>query len=246
MRTNQLGLIVGGLAAAVLASAAKADLITMFTPADAPHVTSPVFGFVTPSGVITTEYIDFGVDFTSFNGSPNVGIFADAPLTEAWTGVNSAGILDLLTDTFGRIVAPGTTRQGTTGLIQIEAGVLDSDDALVLEVFNTAGVLIGSTIFDDGIGPTGRRLAKLALDGIGSFRVTTPLDDHYGITTIWLGEINPPCPWDCGDDNDGNVGIVDFLALLAQWTTPGSCDFDGGGVGINDFLALLANWGPCP
>ena len=54
------------------------------------------------------------------------------------------------------------------------------------------------------------------------------------------------CPWDCGGDDDGNVGITDFLALLAQWGTPGSCDFDGGGVGINDFLQLLANWGPCP
>ena len=54
------------------------------------------------------------------------------------------------------------------------------------------------------------------------------------------------CPWDCVGDNDGNVGITDFLALLAQWDSPGKCDFDGGGVGINDFLALLANWGPCP
>ncbi len=53
------------------------------------------------------------------------------------------------------------------------------------------------------------------------------------------------CPWDCGDQ-DGNVGIVDFLALLAQWGGPGFCDFDGGGVGIVDFLKLLANWGPCP
>ncbi len=40
--------------------------------------------------------------------------------------------------------------------------------------------------------------------------------------------------------------ITDFLALLAQWRGPGSCDFDGGGVGIVDFLKLLANWGPCP
>jgi len=54
------------------------------------------------------------------------------------------------------------------------------------------------------------------------------------------------CPWDCGGDNDGNTGITDFLALLAQWGGLGSCDFDGGGVGINDFLELLANWGPCP
>ena len=56
----------------------------------------------------------------------------------------------------------------------------------------------------------------------------------------------PLCPWDCGGDDDGTVSIVDFLGLLAQWGTPGTCDFDGGGVGINDFLELLANWGPCP
>ena len=54
-----------------------------------------------------------------------------------------------------------------------------------------------------------------------------------------------PCPWDCAEP-DGQVGINDFLALLAQWGGPGSCDFDGGGVGINDFLELLANWGDCP
>jgi len=54
------------------------------------------------------------------------------------------------------------------------------------------------------------------------------------------------CPWDCGDD-DGMVGIVDFLAVLAQWGVVGSsCDFDGSGVGIVQFLKLLAHWGPCP
>jgi hypothetical protein len=43
------------------------------------------------------------------------------------------------------------------------------------------------------------------------------------------------------------VGVLDFLALLAQWGQVGaSCDIDGGGVGVTDFLALLANWGPCP
>ena len=57
-----------------------------------------------------------------------------------------------------------------------------------------------------------------------------------------------PCPWDCAD-GDGTVGIVDFLALLAQWGQIGaSCDFGLGapGVGIDEFLAVLANWGPCP
>ena len=65
--------------------------------------------------------------------------------------------------------------------------------------------------------------------------------DNYCIT------LSPfPCPWDCEVTPDGNVGINDFLDLLAQWGSPGSCDFDGGGVGITNFLELLANWGPCP
>jgi hypothetical protein len=52
-------------------------------------------------------------------------------------------------------------------------------------------------------------------------------------------------------DDDGIVGILDFLALLAAWgPCPGPCppfcpadvDFDCN-VGITDFLALLGNWG---
>ena len=54
------------------------------------------------------------------------------------------------------------------------------------------------------------------------------------------------CLWDCGGDNDGNVGFTDFMVLRAQWDSLTTCDLDGGGVGITDFPALLANWGPCP
>ncbi len=60
-------------------------------------------------------------------------------------------------------------------------------------------------------------------------------------------EFPASCPWDL--DCDGNVGITDFLELLAAWgTNPGGPpDFDGNGtVGITDFLELLANWGGCP
>jgi len=56
------------------------------------------------------------------------------------------------------------------------------------------------------------------------------------------------CPWDCGD-GDGDIGIVDFLELLAQWGAKGgSCDWGlgGPGVGINEFLVILSAWGPCP
>ena len=50
-------------------------------------------------------------------------------------------------------------------------------------------------------------------------------------------------------DGDGTVGILDLLALLANWGTDpgGPPDFDGDNtVGILDLLTLLANWGPCP
>ncbi len=56
------------------------------------------------------------------------------------------------------------------------------------------------------------------------------------------------CPAD--NDNDGMVGITDFLAILANWgPCGGACpwDTDGdGSVGITDFLAVLAEWGTCP
>ena len=79
--------------------------------------------------------------------------------------------------------------------------------------------------------------------------VTGNTDDDVtgGSVTALISTPPPPpvCPWDCGN-GDGEVGIVDFLALLAQWGQVGTaCDFDGGGVGIVDFLKLLANWGPC-
>ena len=48
-------------------------------------------------------------------------------------------------------------------------------------------------------------------------------------------------------DGDGDVGVTDFLWLLADWgAVGGPADFDGGGVGVTDFLLLLGNWGPCP
>ncbi len=52
-------------------------------------------------------------------------------------------------------------------------------------------------------------------------------------------------------NGDGIVGIVDWLALLADWGSCSDCgncpaDFDGDClVGIFDLLVLLGDWGPC-
>ena len=86
------------------------------------------------------------------------------------------------------------------------------------------------------VGPGNSALVAMAYSETGAD------DDGFTDAALFLD-----CPWDCGGDNDGEVGIVDFLALLGQWGQIGTpCDFDGGGVGIVDFLKLLANWGACP
>jgi hypothetical protein len=80
--------------------------------------------------------------------------------------------------------------------------------------------------------------------GLLPFPGGEPLEEVDNVDS--LDAVFAPCPWDCGD-NDGVVGINDFLALLAQWGNPGPCDFDGDSVvGINDFLTILGSWGPCP
>jgi hypothetical protein len=91
----------------------------------------------------------------------------------------------------------------------------------------------------------------------------------WGYTGYGIGDVPPPnrgfvalgggysainaavrgssCPADL--DGDGNVGINDFLQLLAVWGPCPGCDADIDGddeVSITDFLALLAAWGPCP
>ncbi|MHC4416697.1 MAG: hypothetical protein ACYS0G_15615 [Planctomycetota bacterium] len=80
---------------------------------------------------------------------------------------------------------------------------------------------------------------------IGFGTVTVQLQSVRLVGTVSIDALT--CPWDL--DADGNVGITDFLSLLAGWGTfpIGPPDFDGDGiVGISDFLAMLANWGLCP
>jgi hypothetical protein len=68
-----------------------------------------------------------------------------------------------------------------------------------------------------------------------------------GQYTITVLLVCPSCVADI--DGDGDVGIQDFLSLLAAWGPCLGCpeDLNGDGdVGISDFLDLLAAWGPCP
>jgi hypothetical protein len=81
--------------------------------------------------------------------------------------------------------------------------------------------------------------------------VGAPKDDGYGsnVGSAYVFDLSTPCTCYGDVDGDNNVGVTDFLALLAAWgTNPGGPpDFDGDGtVGVLDFLFLLARWGPCP
>jgi hypothetical protein len=61
------------------------------------------------------------------------------------------------------------------------------------------------------------------------------------------GGLQQECPGDL--DGDGEVGVTDFLQMLAAWgPNPGHpADLNGDdAVNVSDFLELLALWGPCP
>jgi hypothetical protein len=119
----------------------------------------------------------------------------------------------------------------------VDSGLFLDDELLVQEGVTTIDGIIVDRL--RGI-ENGYRMS-----GNGQFIIFEAilLDGRQG---AFLIEIQGPCPWDCQTTPDGEVGIADFLALLAQWGTPGSCDFDGDGAGVTDFLDILAWWGPCP
>jgi hypothetical protein len=81
---------------------------------------------------------------------------------------------------------------------------------------------------------------------IQSLVIVSDTDPTY-ITGIAASPGAPAtCPADL--DGDGEVGVTDFLDLLAAWgPNPGHpADLDGDGtVGVTDFLQLLADWGAC-
>ena len=67
-------------------------------------------------------------------------------------------------------------------------------------------VLIGQFSTVDGSGIEGTMLLQYTSNNV------------FGQSVVSFQHmLDPPCPFDCGGDNDGNVGITDFLALLANW-----------------------------
>jgi hypothetical protein len=112
------------------------------------------------------------------------GIFSDPP--NAISGVSANNIVDLLSDVDGAIVVPGTTTQGLTSYLSVEAGFAGAGN-LLLEVFDVGGTLITSVVNGPPAGPHGRQTMTIDRGGvfdISFFRVSTPASDTYGVNQI--------------------------------------------------------------
>jgi hypothetical protein len=137
-------------------------------------------------------------------------------------------------------------------------------DVFVVEVSDNGGA---DWVELETVGPSGpevsggwhrREFLVSDIAGISNsdqFRIRFHASDLGGVSFVEAGvdgveleiiSCEPgPCPWDL--DGSGDVGVTDFLEMLAVWGEMGvPADFDGGGVGVTDFLILLGNWGPCP
>ncbi|MEB3292768.1 MAG: PTPA-CTERM sorting domain-containing protein [Synechococcales bacterium] len=148
------------------------------TDASPAVVTSPPFGQLASGGTVGTSFINFGVDYT-YGGVE--GIFNDPPL--AFGGVNASNILDLRSPIDGRIVLPGTTTQGLTSLISVNAGSSDLG-TLLLEAFDIGGNLLASAINSQS-GVSTMTIDRSGVFDIAFFKVSTN-GDTFGVQQVTL------------------------------------------------------------
>jgi Tol biopolymer transport system component len=146
----------------------------------------------------------------------------------------------------GRFVA---FNSGATNLVPVDFNywvdvfVHDRDTGETTLASHAMGGMADERSFWPSLSADGRYVA------FHSYATDLVAGDTNGFRDVFLtdrGEIVAACPGDL--DDDGNVGVQDFLTLLAAWgTNPGGPpDLNNDGeVGILDLLDLLAGWGPC-
>jgi hypothetical protein len=141
------------------------------------------------------------------------------------------------------IVSPVTGTGSSSGVIALAQQIADA----------TGGLQFNSTEPADDIAEAIRNLvldacfAASDCNGNGTLD-SCDIDDNTSDDDNGNG-IPDECECPADLDGDGQVGVTDFLDLLAAWgPNPGHpADLDGDGqVGVTDFLDLLAAWGPCP
>ncbi len=191
---------------------------------------------------------------TASVGSGIYNIFSTPTVTNTIVWANGPG--EIFDDIGAMATVSYSNVQG--GWAGAGSGNIDDDPLFVELLDGDLRLLQGSPCIDAGDNNAVPMGILTDLDGnprfhddSGTADTGVPGNGHAQVVDMgayeFQGTSPVACPWNCGGDNDGNVGIADFLTLLAQWGGPGACDVDGDGVvGINDFLDLLANWGPCP
>jgi len=185
-------------------------------------------------------------------------------VTSEWlVWLNAAG--DIFHDLYDAIPVVSTTTFRSSAAATYSAmtadpvvseGVADSfsfiaDSFSGTETFFTARP--GATVYYESDYPGGAGLIgwEYGIGRVMSFSTLIGsqqlLDSNYSRllsnTLIWA----TTCPADL--DEDGHVGIQDFLALLTLWGTDpdGPPDFNGDDiVAIDDLTRLIADWGECP
>ncbi len=199
------------------------------------------------------------------NSSANVAgaIWADGGTVEVtncilWGNTASQGSQLFAEDGASVIFSYSDTEGGASGIdsekgssIAFLVGNIDADPIFVASPFDYR-LSQGSPCID-AADNTASGLAAITSDLDSNVRFANDLESrdtgngNCPIVDMGAYEFPSSCPWDA--DCDNQVGITDFLDLLAKWgTNPGGPpDVNGDGiVGISDLLALLANWGPCP
>lgn len=159
--------------------------------------TSPAFGGVVAGGTVGTAATAFGVDYSFGNGE---AIFDDGGGVEALCGLSVSGICTLTDDVDGRIVVLGSTNQGLTSSISVEAGFA-ADGSLTLSVFDLANNLLATTLNGPPAGPNGRTTMTInrAAADIAYFRVSGA--DAYGVNLVSIegpigaGVVPEPATW---------------------------------------------------
>jgi hypothetical protein len=170
----------------------------------------------------------------------------------------------------GQFVTPSGSLDGPPLTLVVSVNTLnpfvayDGVNGVFLLAWRDGGSISGHLLSDQGA-MLGSSVAIVSDTAVGGPRIAAD-SSAGGFIVAWTDSRNVPdghkdtfaqlvgvgIDWPCpGDaDCDGEVGVLDFLALLAAWgpqAGPHPADFDGDGeVGVIDFLAQLANWGACP
>lgn len=122
----------------------------------------------------------------------SVSLVLDGGVLASWVGVNAVNVLDLLTQVNCQIVVPGTTQQGTTDAINVEAGLVANNN-LILTAYDINGNILGTNLFNfppNPLGPDGRPTASVAAAGIAFFSIALTAAGIIAVDTFAVNEID--------------------------------------------------------